>query len=161
MNPPTLPPAEKLAATAAKAITRRRALRNAGTVALGAALTTAYFGTRPETVRAACHWENMCGPSPICGSFRCQGYPYEYKCKPSTTTKWQKYGTAQCSGDAGVDNCWQVCYAGTLVWCCDCCAKNAGCTSCPEPGRRCARTCSGCGSSGWTTCICLRGVRSC
>jgi hypothetical protein len=54
MDPPTLPPAEKLAATAAKAITRRRALRNAGTVALGTALTAAYFGTRPETVKAAC-----------------------------------------------------------------------------------------------------------
>jgi hypothetical protein len=155
MQPPSRPQPENMVAIAAKAITRRRALRNAGTVALGAALTTAYFGTRPETTKAACTFSNICGPSPICGSTRCQSpHPNEYKCKPSTTTKWSVYAQHKCSGDAGVKNCWSICHLTSLWYCCDCCAKNAGCTTN-------AQVCSGCGSSGWTTCICYDFVANC
>jgi hypothetical protein len=139
---------ESVAAATARLVSRRRLLRNAGTVALGTAMTTAYFGMRPE-VAQACTFSSVCGPSPLCGPSRCSGY----SCVPSTTTKWMKYGLYQCGTNAN-DNCWSVCRNNILWYCCDCCAKNAGCTTNAQP-------CTGCGSTGWTSCICRAQVRSC
>jgi hypothetical protein len=154
MSPNVLSP-ESLAAATARVMTRRRLLRNAGGVALGAALTTAYLGTRPEA-KAACTTSSVCGPSPLCGSFRCDGYHCDVI---ANETLWAKWGPGEqpCSVDSGVDNCWDVCSpAGKEHRCCDCCAKDPGCTT----GAACTHN-TLCPSGNWRKCICRAQIGNC
>lgn len=143
---------DHLAEAAARGVTRRRAFRNAGGVALGAAMTTAYLGTRSDVV-AQCSYSSVCGPAPLCGASRCNGY----LCVPSSNTRWAHWegGATYCSGNAGVDNCWDACSGGTRYLCCDCCAHNPTCTT----GASCSA--SSCGSGGWRKCICRAASGSC
>lgn len=150
MSSSQLPLPERMVAAAARGLTRRRLLRDASSAALGAAVTTAYLG-RDSEVAAACTFSNICTPSPLCGDFRCSGF----SCNVSSETKWAHWegGTAPCSGNSGVDNCWDKCIPPNNFRCCDCCARNAGCTQ--------GSTCFGCGSGTWHKCICRARIGSC
>lgn len=138
--------ADRVTETAARQVTRRRLLRNAGGVALGTTMTAAYFGLNAKPA-AACDYSSVCGPSPLCPPTHCSGY----NCNTGVSTvKWQKYAQGVC-GTSGDQNCWSTCRNGNLWYCCDCCRQNASCGS----------TCTGCGSSGWKTCICHDIIGSC
>ncbi len=142
MRPRRLSP-EAIVDRAARGLTRRRMLRNAGGLALGAAMTTAYVGTRPD-IAEACTFSDICGPAPLCGPGRCS----DWYCVVSAETRYAKYqqGDAPCA-DSSVTNCWPVCSPGGYRYlCCDCCAKNPSCTA--------GAACYNCGSSGWRKCIC-------
>lgn len=142
---------ERLAAAAARGLTRRRMLRNAGGVAFGAAVTTAYLGRGADEVKAVCSYHNICGPAPACGGWRCSGY----NCIVTSRTKWAHWepGAAPCSGNSGVDNCWVACSGGTRYFCCDCCARDASCTS--------GSGCFSCPPGTWHKCICKGASGSC
>jgi hypothetical protein len=128
---------------AARGITRRRLMRRAGSVALGAAVVTAY-GSRTREEAIACTSPSPCYGAPLCGSHRCNGF---YCAAGRSDTNWSCYGGGRCCGNSGVDNCWE--YTPTRTRCCDCCAYRPSCTT--------GASCSGCGSSGWYTCICKGG----
>lgn len=126
----------------ARAITRRRLLRNSGGAALGFALATAYSGSQ-----AFANADEACAPSPMCPGVRCQGW----KCDGGRTdTTWRQHGQAKCgtAGAAYNDNCWLANdSAGTRFRCCDCCAQDAPigtnhCDECPGDDTR------------WKKCIC-------
>jgi hypothetical protein len=143
---------DRLVAAAARGMTRRRALRNSGGVALGAAVATAYLG-RGSDVAAACTWSTVCGPAPLCGGTRCNGFRCDIG---RADTWWAHYegGAAPCSGTNGVNNCWETGCVNHQIWrCCDCCAKNAGCTS--------GDTCFDCPAGTWHKCICHSVIASC
>lgn len=132
---------ERLVHGAARGMTRRRLLRRAGSVALGAAVTTAYLGRGGSEVAVACTNPSPCFGAPLCGGHRCNGY----LCRSGRAdTNYMCYAAYRCCGNAGVDNCWE--HTQTRTRCCDCCALNAGCTT----GGRC----SGCGGGVWHACIC-------
>jgi len=143
---------EELAASAARGLTRRRLLRSAGGAALGAAVATAYVERASDAV-AACSYSNVCGPSPLCGGQRCDSW----KCEASRAdTSWTVYGSGSqpCSGTDGVDNCWESgCYNGQIWRCCDCCARDAECTT--------GASCYSCGAGTWNKCICRGPVGTC
>jgi hypothetical protein len=142
---------DTLVAGAARGMTRRRVLRNAGGFALGAAATVAYAGTRPD-IAAACTYWSGCGPAPRCADYRCTGYKCNGGRSDTAWALWQG-GSAPCSGDSGVDNCWTICQSGTKYFCCDCCAYRPSCTA--------GDSCYNCGSSGWRKCICKGSSGSC
>jgi hypothetical protein len=141
---------DTLVASAAQGLTRRRLFRNAGGLALGASVATAYLGTRPD-VAQACTYSSVCGPSPLCGGFRCRDL-YPSHCQAGRAdTRWRKYNTYTCGTDSDI-NCWRVCVSGRKWECCDCAGLNTG---------GCGSTVSGCGSSGWRSCICHAVIGSC
>lgn len=135
---------ERLAAAAARGLTRRRFMRRAGSVALGATVATAYVGRAPDDVKAVCTSPSPCYGAPRCGSFRCNSW---YCDAARADTNWSCYGGGRCCGNSGVNNCWD--HPPTRTRCCDCCAYNPSCKT--------GAPCSSCGSSGWYTCICLGG----
>lgn len=141
--------ADELVARAAVTVTRRRFLRNAGTAALGVALSTALVGTqffgnaRANTVHRP---SNPCGPSPKCNSSNCtndgqcrDGLDHNCRCRP--------YAAGTCEpcpvGSFPSGQCWveNYCGSGNGRWrCCDCCCPNATgdpCTSCSSPRQKC------------------------
>jgi hypothetical protein len=143
---------EAIAASAARGLTRRRLLRNAGGAALGAAVATAYVERASEAV-AQCSYSDVCGPAPLCGGARCDSW----RCLAGRAdTDWAVYqsGPAPCSGTSGVNNCWETgCFNGQIWRCCDCCARDAGCTA--------GDTCFSCGAGSWHKCICRGPVGTC
>lgn len=144
---------DRLAASAARGITRRRALRNLGGAALGAAVTTAYLGTRPDIAEAICEVpRSRCGPaaeSPICGSFRCRSNSWCDAARADTA--WRKYGQFYCPGTG--PQCWNHCYNGVVYSCCDCAGRDAPCGTSVS---------GNCGSgSPWRACICVAAVARC
>lgn len=158
MTSPPLDRIDNFVASSARALTRRRFMRNSGGVALGAALATS-LGPRTWMSRAS-HYpypqNHVCGPSPYCNhQTRCEGY----RCHQTNRTSYRPYGGSRCSGTAGVENCWTICFHGDLFYCCDCCVDD-------YPGANVYGNhpgfCSGCPSSQtWYRCICHQRVRSC
>jgi hypothetical protein len=114
---------ERLVESSARGLTRRRVLRNAGGIGLGAAVATAFLG-RNAKLAHACDYSGPCGPSPLCGTFRCNGY----RCDTNYASwaRWES-GPAPCLGNSGVNNCWEE----SGYRCCDCCAYNPGCQHTP------------------------------
>lgn len=143
---------EDLAEGAARGLTRRRLLRNAGGAALGGAVAIAYIERASDAV-AQCAYSDACRPSPLCGGARCDGW----RCLASRAdTSWAVYqgGSAPCSGTSGVNNCWESgCVNGQIWRCCDCCARDAGCTA--------GAACYACGAGAWNKCICRGPVGTC
>lgn len=130
---------------AANLMTRKRFLRNAGTVALGATMGAAFFG-RVDSAWATgtCYsiGNGPCGPSPLC-SGNCNGAG---ECGSFCR---RQYGMYNCPCNQ-VGNCWTECCTCDTSWagvwsCCDCCGSGGGGNSC------------GCG----TACICRKLVASC
>jgi hypothetical protein len=134
-----------LTASAAKGLTRRRMLGNAGSLALGATVATAYIG-RPEDA-IACNSSAPCGPSPLCGGSRCDAgdnYQCDYDEPYIQKAVWGS-GAQPCSHQPGTAvNCWSA--SGT--WCCDCCVYQPGCQV-----TRCSLN-NICTQLGWFKCIC-------
>lgn len=144
----------------ARAMTRRRFIRNTSGLALGASLI---FAGWPSTGRAYCLTQRLgnnhvCGTSPYCPSTRCR----DFHCDTagSTTTRWRPYQLASC-GSESQTNCWSVCdrQSGRQFSCCDCCQRTS------DPGSQTtgdpAFACSGCGSSSWYACICHADTGAC
>jgi hypothetical protein len=142
---------DRVVAKSAHALTRRRFLRNAGNAALGATLAATYLGTRPELAEA-CTFSNFCGPSPICGGFRCTGSVHQLCNTSRSDTKWRKHDQFVC-GTAADINCWySPCSGGVKYQCCDCAGNDTG---------GCGFITSGCGSGTWRSCICQSAALSC
>jgi hypothetical protein len=134
----------------ARLVTRRRLLRNAGAVAFGTALSTAFFGIRPYKAYAN-HVNTICGPSPYCRSNRCDGY----HCHSTDRTRYRKYGQDRCSHDKGVKNCWTTCRNARNYRCCDCCADSNQGKQLGEKHHPDGERCYGCpGNRHWYRCIC-------
>jgi hypothetical protein len=149
---------DRVVASAARGITRRRMLRDAGGAAFGSALAVAYFGMHAD-VAQACKWSVVCGPSPLCGGFRCGGPNYAaWQCNNDRFDTWIQtgHGSYDCGGTRrGPNNCWNApCYRHQVWRCCDCCGNGAN--NCNHPCHR-----SSCGSSTWGSCICHAVVASC
>jgi hypothetical protein len=141
-------PSEALVAASARGLTRRRMFRNAGGVALGAAVATAYF--RPGGAEAQCgNPPGACGPAPLCGCSRCNAGPNDQCDVAEARVEKARWGSGAqpCIRRDGRVNCWQE----GSIWCCDCCVRNAGCqvTRCTSGGP--------CGSN-WWKCICKTGA---
>lgn len=153
-------PAEALVARSARAMTRRRLFRRAGTAALGASLVTAYvdrslvdpafavscFG-RNEECGVQCK-QGLCGPSPGCGSNHCLG---NGQCVDDNRTRHRFYEGNTCEGSniPNKQNCWCSCSPqGKMRRCCDCCQENDTGSS-----FRCLNT-SCPGQSYWFACVC-------
>lgn len=139
---------DAMVARSARALTRRRMFRNAGALALGAAMGTAYVGRRPE-VAEACQYSDVCGPSPACTYLQCDGA----QCKAGQPdVNWVTWGSGSqpCQGP-DEKNCWTTCHNGNLWRCCDCCRKNAGCDA--------GALCTSCGSGTWRKCSCQEKIR--
>jgi hypothetical protein len=132
---------ERVVARTATGITRRRLLRRAGGVALGAALAAAYldkvatdpafavtcFGHGDIHCGLACKTE-PCGPSPKCGDNHCHA---NGQCMQNDVggshTKGRTYEGGECTALPDVDyrgNCWCNCSGGKMRRCCDCCQEN-------------------------------------
>jgi len=129
----------------ARGLTRRKLLRNAGGVALGTSLATALVLRGPEPAYG-CASSSPCGPAPLCGCTRCNdGYNWQCDGAEDNTdpARWGS-GSQPCSPSYG--NCWNE--GG--YHCCDCCARDAGCTT--------GSSCYSCGSGTWHKCICREGV---
>lgn len=132
----------------ASAFTRRQFLRNAGTVALGAALSAALIGTEFSGVALATGTcASPCGPSPLCDGANCNG---SGQCGTGTPNCQNRpYNSGNCGSG---NNCWTEPYCPGCAQnhgsfrCCDCCCPNA-----PQSGGSCTG-CSG-GSTKWK-CIC-------
>jgi len=118
--------ADSLALNAARGLTRRRVLRNAGSTAIGAALSTAYLGSGPEgTAFAMGTPTSPCGPSPLCPSGVCNG-------SGGCSCYGRVYATYTCNPGGG-SGCWTEDYrsrGGHLWKCCDCCCLSGGGNSC-------------------------------
>lgn len=150
LRPPEV--ADSVVNRAARGLTRRRVFRNLGGAALGASMTAAYIGTRPE-VAAACTYSNVCGPAPKCTEIHCENGGH--RCKTSRTDiKWAHWGSGSqpCAGQEA-DSCWNTCAGGFLYRCCDCCNKNPDCTA--------GATCTGCGTGNWHKCSCQSQQGTC
>ena len=145
--------ADRLVVASARGLTRRRLFRNAGGVALGATVATAYIGTGSSSANhcSASSYAGPCGPAPLCASSRCSGSGWTCSAAAgSTYAKWQS-GTAPCDHPDGslYQNCW--CHGSGDIFCCDCCVYHPGCRD-----YRCVGT--WCGADDWK-CIC-RGTRA-
>jgi len=119
----------------ARAFTRRRLLRNAGAVALGAAFTT----TLTRDAWAHGSHGSPCGPSPICPDAACNS---TFNCNTADTARRRNYNTFDCGTDTA-SNCWTEDYTGCggYKWkCCDCCAYHGTgnvCSGCTNTKRAC------------------------
>jgi hypothetical protein len=141
--------ADNLVASSAAVITRRRLLRNAGTVALGTALGFGFLGRVDKAwAVGTCYCpygQGPCGPSPLCTS-NCNGAG---ECGSFCRRSYNKFN-CPCNTTPPYDNCWTeycncgTCWAGTYR-CCDCCGSGGGGMAC------------GCG----TACICRSVIGSC
>ena len=156
---------DRLVVGAAHRLTRRRLLRGAAGTALGASMGLAFLDkvmvdpayaitcfNRPEECGVACKRNDLCGPSPPCGSNHCMS---NGQCKDENEfgTRYRYYTESTCEQPIdNKQNCWCSCSSnGKMRRCCDCCQKNstgvdARCTSCPN-GQR------------WYKCVC--GVTIC
>lgn len=138
---------------AAGLITRRQLLRNAGTFALGTALSLALVGTEMSgTALAVGTCADPCGPSPKCGAANCTGSGLCGTGPPNCQKR--SHETSSCGTG---NNAWSETYCpnGSCVnhgtWkCSDCCCPNA-----PHTGG----TCTGC--SGGTKWACICRIRTC
>jgi len=131
----------------AEGMSRRRLFRNAGGVAFGAALTTAFMGTE----HAHAHADHACGPSPMCPRNRCRDQQ-KARCKDVRDgVQWRYYNGSTCVGFSGntASHCWTAQAHGHTWRCCDCCIRvpNYSPTSC-----------SGCAGGQWSTCICGKRI---
>jgi hypothetical protein len=122
--------ADGIAVAAARGVTRRRLLRNAGAGALGVTLGAAFAGTQ-EARLAFAHGSasSPCGPSPIAPSGYCPGG----NCNPPSACGRRAYSTFTCSG---ASNCWSEDYrsSGHGLWnCCDICIPSSSGSACSGP----------------------------
>lgn len=155
---------QRLVALTATGITRRRLVRRAGEVALGAAMAGAFLdrvATDPSYA-LTCWGQNGCGseckredcgPSPPCGDNHCRddGECANYQ-EPRHHTRNRYYGDDQCRGEVQNDfsvNCWCNCFSGNVHRCCDCCQEN-------DTGDW--RRCHNCGvnNENWYRCFCRK-----
>jgi hypothetical protein len=125
-------PADRLVGRAARALTRRRLLRNAGAGALSFSLGVAFLGERRASpVLAHGSSSHPCGPSPYCPSARC----FDGQC---SNAAGRVYSTYTCRPRA-LGGCWPEDYrsVGRGMWrCCDCCALDGGGNRCGSCGDR-------------------------
>lgn len=138
--------ADGVVASAARAMTRKRFLRNSGTVALTLAFGGAFLGkTDRAWATGTCYsiGSGPCGPSPLCTS-NCNGAG---ECGSFCR---RQYNNFNCPCGLSTANCWtEHCACGAswagLYSCCDCCGSGGGGSAC------------GCG----TACICRKIIGSC
>ena len=136
---------EELVASSARAVTRRRLFRTTGSMALGAAMTTAFLG-RPGPADAQCTSAAPCGPAPLCGCSRCND-GYNWQCDGAEAeTDPALWGSGSQPCNPNYSNCWD---SGS-THCCDCCAYFPTCRS--------GALCFNCGPGNWYKCICRQGV---
>jgi|HubBroStandDraft_6_1064221.scaffolds.fasta_scaffold1734240_2 hypothetical protein len=139
--------ADRVALSAARSVTRRRLLRNAGAGALGLTLGAALAGTREARVAFA-HGSagSPCGPSPIAPAGSCPSG----NCNPPAECFGRYYNTFTCDGQFN-GGCWSEDYRGTGqgLWnCCDICLNSGSGTACS----------GSCGTYGHRAAICRTRV---
>jgi hypothetical protein len=138
---------------AARGITRRKLMRNAGAAAFGASLSAAFLGGPLQRRAAADHFigTGPCAGSPHCNEVRCTG-PAGSSCDGSRPdTKWRVYASSQCESGGDDHNCWTTCNGNQLLRCCDCCVNVAGGVN----------NCTGCGAGQWHRCYCGGTIGNC
>lgn len=112
--------ADGLALRAARTVTRRRFLRNAGAGALGFALSTTFVGMRVTDAFAHGTAKHPCGPSPRCKSSQCRSGQC-YVATPRSNER-RVYNHWTCNANPKRNNCWSENYGtGNIHSCCDCC----------------------------------------
>lgn len=131
---------DRLVASAAEGMNRRRFLRRVGGGALGFSMAAALAGaTKPSIARAVGSQGSPCGPSPICPSYRCD----PVNCLGSQNcARRGPYGSStpyNCT--SSYSNSWVEDYrpTGGSYWhCADCCCTGLSSgTVCPNcTGRR-------------------------
>jgi hypothetical protein len=122
---------DRLVASSARSVTRRRFLRNAGGAALGASLGVAYL-SRSGPALAFGTADNPCGPSPLCVYTKCSGTPSNCNSSPPGNCSRRHYNDSSypCTTEY---NCWNEDYrsVGKGWWrCCDCCCDGVGGPNC-------------------------------
>lgn len=124
---------DQLATATARAVSRRRFLRNAGAAALTTSLGVAYVGSRAPRGLASGP-NDPCGPSPICITTDCTGTPNNCTTTSPAFCSRRTHDRYTCTTDY---NCWNEDYRGTgqgLWRCCDCCCPNYTLNPCSNCG---------------------------
>ncbi len=140
MDERSYPIADRVVRSAARGVTRRRFMRNAGAGALGLSLAAALGDLKlGRSAYAVGTSRRPCGPSPLCPSKRCYG-------GQCSNAPGRVYNSYRCRPRRG-GGCWTEDYrhVGRGRWrCCDCCAVDGGgarCSSCGDNRRRRACIC--------------------